>query len=208
MTRARTLTAAAVAAGAALGLLLPSQAEAAGSVHLYKIYYNSPGTDNRSNSSLNAEYVQIRNTTSQGVSLRGWTVRDASSHVYTFGTYTLGAGKTVTVRTGHGTNTAATRYQNRSAYVWNNDRDTATLKKASGTTVDTCSYNSTAYAYKMCPRRRGAPLCGGAVSCSGTARLPGGRLGRFAALAEAEAAQRGGPIGGDGLLRSRERHTS
>lgn len=39
---------------------------------------------------------------------------DASNHKYTFGTYTLGKGKTVTVRTGKGTNTSATRYQGRS----------------------------------------------------------------------------------------------
>ncbi|MFF0426854.1 lamin tail domain-containing protein [Streptomyces sp. NPDC004520] len=149
MLRARTL--AAVTAAAASGiLLLPSQAQAAGSVHLYKVYYDSPGTDNRSNSSLNAEYVQIRNTTGAAVNLRGWTLTDASSHKYTFGSYTLGAGKIVTVRTGRGTNTAANVYQNRAAYVWNNDRDTATLRKSNGTSVDTCSYNSTRVDYKWC----------------------------------------------------------
>lgn len=149
MLRARTF--AAVTAAAASGiLLLPSQAQAAGSVHLYKIYYDSPGTDNRSNSSLNAEYVQIRNTTGAAVNLRGWTLTDASRHTYTFGGYTLGAGKTVTVRTGRGTNTAANVYQNRAAYVWNNDRDTATLRKSNGTSVDTCSYNSTRVDYKWC----------------------------------------------------------
>ncbi|MDT0309343.1 lamin tail domain-containing protein [Streptomyces sp. DSM 44917] len=133
------------------GLLLPAQqAQAAGSVHLYKIYYDSPGTDRGANSSLNAEYVQIRNTTGSSVSLRGWTVRDRANHTYTFGSYTLGAGKTVTVRTGSGTNTSANRYQNRSWYVWNNDADTATLRRSNGTTADTCSYNSTRYDYRMC----------------------------------------------------------
>ncbi|GGU85027.1 hypothetical protein GCM10010275_20400 [Streptomyces litmocidini] len=149
MLRVRTL--AAVTAAAASGiLLLPSQAQAAGSVHLYKIYYDSPGTDNRSNSSLNAEYVQIRNTTGAAVNLRGWTLTDAANHKYTFGTYTLGKGKIVTVRTGRGTNTSANVYQNRGAYVWNNDRDTAKLRRSNGTTVDTCSYNSTRVDYKWC----------------------------------------------------------
>ncbi|MFE7515448.1 lamin tail domain-containing protein [Streptomyces sp. NPDC057540] len=149
MLRVRTL--AAVTAAAASGiLLLPSQAQAAGSVHLYKIYYDSPGSDNRSNSSLNGEYVQIRNTTGAAVSLRGWTLTDASNHKYTFGNYTLGKGKIVTVRTGRGTNTSANVYQNRGAYVWNNDRDTAKLRKSNGTTVDTCSYNSTRVDYKWC----------------------------------------------------------
>lgn len=152
MNRSRMLAAAAVAGAAVAGALLaPAQADAsAGSVHLYKIYYNSPGTDTRSNSSLNAEYVQIANTTSKAASLKGWTLTDASKHTYTFGTYTLGAHKTVTVRTGKGTNTAANRYQGRAAYVWNNDKDTATLRSSKGTKVDTCSYNSTRVAYKMC----------------------------------------------------------
>ncbi|MCX4980653.1 lamin tail domain-containing protein [Streptomyces sp. NBC_00572] len=149
MLRARTF--AAVTAAAASGiLLLPTQAQAAGSVHLYKIYYDSPGTDRRSNTSLNAEYVQIRNTTGAAVNLRGWTLTDAANHKYTFGNFTLGKGKIVTVRTGRGTNTSANVYQNRGAYVWNNDRDTATLKKSNGARVDTCSYNSTRVDYKWC----------------------------------------------------------
>ncbi|MEU6081405.1 lamin tail domain-containing protein [Streptomyces sp. NPDC047108] len=150
MNRVRTIAAAAVAAGLATAVLLPTQAQAAGSVHLYKIYYDSPGSDTRSNTSLNAEYVQIRNTTSRAVSLKGWTVTDASNHRYTFGTYSLGAGKTVTVRTGKGSDTSATRYQNRGAYVWNNTSDKATLRKSTGTSVDTCSYNSSRADYKMC----------------------------------------------------------
>ncbi|MFF4869362.1 lamin tail domain-containing protein [Streptomyces sp. NPDC090109] len=149
MLRARTL-AALTAATASGVLLLPTQAQAAGSVHLYKIWYDSPGTDNRSTASLNGEYVQIRNTTGAAVNLRGWTLTDAANHKYTFGNFTLGKGKIVTVRTGRGTNTAANVYQNRGAYVWNNDRDTATLRKSNGASVDTCAYNSTRVDYKWC----------------------------------------------------------
>ncbi|MER5712081.1 lamin tail domain-containing protein [Streptomyces sp. NPDC002122] len=149
MLRARTL--AAVTAAAASGvLLLPSPAQAAGSVHLYKIYYDSPGSDRGAASSLNAEYVQIRNTTGAAVNLRGWTVTDAANHKYTFGSFTLGKGKIVTVRTGRGTNTSANVYQNRGWYVWNNDKDTATLRKPNRTWVDSCSYNSTRVDYKWC----------------------------------------------------------
>ncbi|AJZ83773.2 lamin tail domain-containing protein [Streptomyces antimycoticus] len=142
---------AALAAGCALALLYPATpAGAAGSVHLSKIYYDSPGTDNRSTSSLNGEYVQIKNSTSRGVSLKGWVLVDASNHKYTFPSYTLGAGKTVTVRTGIGSDTSATKYQDRRAYVWNNDADKATLRKTGGSTVDTCSYNSSRVDYKIC----------------------------------------------------------
>ncbi|MFF9840676.1 lamin tail domain-containing protein [Streptomyces sp. NPDC020422] len=149
MLRTRTVAAAATAAAAGL-LLLPSPAQAAGSVHLYKIYYDSPGADRGGDASLNAEYVQIRNTTGAAVNLRGWTLTDASNHKYTFGNFTLGKGRTVTVRTGHGTNTAYNLYQGRGWYVWNNDRDTATLRKSNGTRIDTCSYNSTRVDYVMC----------------------------------------------------------
>ncbi|MGW2090285.1 lamin tail domain-containing protein [Streptomyces sp. NPDC001880] len=79
-----------------------------------------------------------------------WVLVDASNHKYTFGSYTLGKGKTVTIRTGKGKNTATNLYQNRGAYVWNNDKDTATLKKSNGSKVDSCSYNSTRADYKMC----------------------------------------------------------
>ncbi|MFD8363091.1 lamin tail domain-containing protein [Streptomyces hygroscopicus] len=144
-------TAAALAAGCAIALLYPAApAGAAGSVHISKIYYDSPGTDNRSNASLNGEYVQIKNSTSRGVSLKGWVLADASNHKYTFPGYTLGAGRTVTVRTGSGSDTSATKYQGRRAYVWNNDRDKATLRKAGGATVDTCAYNNSRADYKIC----------------------------------------------------------
>jgi Lamin Tail Domain len=58
-----------------------------------------------------------------------------------FGTYRLGAGKTVTVHTGSGSNTARHRYWRQDWYVWNNDGDRARLKKPNGTTVDSCSYS-------------------------------------------------------------------
>jgi hypothetical protein len=53
------------------------------------VYYNSPGSDTGSNSSLNAEYVVIRNGDNVSHSVSGWTVRDAAGHVYKFGTLRL-----------------------------------------------------------------------------------------------------------------------
>lgn len=137
-----TMAAATIETAAAGPLALPAPAQAAGSVHVSKIFYDSPGSDTRLNTSLNGEWVQIQNSTSAAVSLKGWTLTDASNHKYTFGTYTLAKGKTVTIRTGKGTNTTANRYQGRAAYVWNNDKDTATLRKATGAKVSSCSYNS------------------------------------------------------------------
>lgn len=147
----RTTAAALAVCGAAALALTTAPAQAAtGSVHLYKIYYNSSGTDTRSASSLNAEYVQIKNTTTKSVSLKGWSVTDASAHKYTFAAFTLGAGKTVTIHTGKGTNTAANRYWGSGNYTWNNDKDTATFKNSAGAKAGACSYNSTKASYKMC----------------------------------------------------------
>lgn len=112
--RALSLALSAAALAVALVPVVPAQAAALPAVQLVKIYYNSPGSpDNGANGSLNGEWAQLKNTTRKAVSLKGWTLRDktsAADHVYTFETFTLGTGKTVTVRTGKGTNTSTTRY--------------------------------------------------------------------------------------------------
>ncbi|MGK3108556.1 lamin tail domain-containing protein, partial [Streptomyces mordarskii] len=84
MIRPRMLAAAVATAAASAVALLPTQAQAVGSIHLYKVYYDSPGSDTRSNSSLNAEYVQIKNSTSSAVQLKGYTLRDATGYKFTF----------------------------------------------------------------------------------------------------------------------------
>jgi Lamin Tail Domain len=122
-------------------LLLSFAPVAAGAIKIDRIYIDSPGSDGGSNSSLNAEWIRLKNTGSSGRSLTTWTIRDAAGHVYRFGTYRLGAGKTVTVHTGNGSNSARHRYWHQAWYVWNNDGDRARLKKPNATTVDSCSYS-------------------------------------------------------------------
>ncbi|MFF4042125.1 lamin tail domain-containing protein [Streptomyces sp. NPDC001816] len=131
-------------AGAALltGTLLSTPAQAAGGVHIHHVWFDSPGPDNRSNTSLNAEWVQIKNSGSSAVSLKGWILKDASNHKYVFPNVKIGAGKYMKIHTGSGSDTASNKYQGRRAYVWNNDKDTATLTKASGTKVDSCSWTT------------------------------------------------------------------
>ena len=94
----RTALATLTVAGTLLVLAPPAQA--ASSVQLYKTQYDSPGTDNRSGTSLNAEYTALRNS--------GTTSHDL--------------------------------YWGSGAYIWNNTGDTATLRTASGSTRDTCTY--------------------------------------------------------------------
>jgi lamin tail-like protein len=128
----------AVLFGFAMLALAPS---APAAIRITKIYFDSPGADTGSNFSLNAEWIRLRNTSARSRLLTGWKIRDAQGHVYTFGTYRLGAGLAVTVHTGNGSNTARHRYWRSDGYIWNNDGDTARLRNASGTLVDRCSYS-------------------------------------------------------------------
>ena len=140
------------AAVVALASVLSSTpAGAVSAIQFTKIYYNSPGTDTRSNTSLNAEYVVVKNKGTTNRSLTGWTIRDYQGHVYKFGTFTLRAGYSVVLHTGKGTNTAANRYWGLTNYVWNNTGyDRATLKNSAGTTQDTCGYTGTSTGYVYC----------------------------------------------------------
>lgn len=131
----------------AMGVALP-QASATSTIQLGRIQYNAPGTDTTSN--VNGEYVVIKNLGSRGVSLTGWTLRDAQNHVYKFGTFTLGGGKTVVVHTGKGANTSTVRYWGLGWHVWNNTGDTAYLRNSAGVLADTCAWTSSGTGYKYC----------------------------------------------------------
>jgi hypothetical protein len=106
------------------------------------IYFDSPGADTGTNASVDGEWVQVKNGSTSSRVLTGWTISDASSHKFTFPTYTLTAGKTVKVHSGSGTKTSASLYWRQSSYIWNNGGDTATLRSSTGSTVDACSYTS------------------------------------------------------------------
>src|SRR5215475_5535892 len=63
----------------------PAQHGAArGRVFIHRIFYNSPGSDHGSNSSLNAEWVDLRNSSGHPITLTRWTLRDKAGHVYKF----------------------------------------------------------------------------------------------------------------------------
>src|SRR5215208_7148483 len=100
--RIRALLIACLVAASSLLVAAPAQAAAA-TVYIYKVYFDSPGSDRGSNSSLNAEYVVIKNGDNVSHSISGWTVRDKAGHIYKFGNLRLGAGKQAIVHTGDGT---------------------------------------------------------------------------------------------------------
>jgi hypothetical protein len=142
--RIRILTAVVLTVAATAVAVAPTASAAAPGVRMTAIYFDSPGTDYRTNASLNAEWVAIKNFTNTRKALTGWTLRDASSHVYHFPTFRLAAGASVKVHTGHGTNTASNLYWQSGNYIWNNTGDTATLKNANGVFVYRCHYTSAA----------------------------------------------------------------
>ncbi|MDX5569490.1 lamin tail domain-containing protein [Streptomyces sp. ID05-04B] len=138
---ARRLAAAALAAGALVSVAaLPATAAdhrpTRPTVEISAVQADSPGRDDRSNRSLNKEWVELTNTTRQSVNLDGWTLTDDSGHRYTFNHYRLAARATVRIHTGDGRDTRTDLYQDRRAYVWNNDHDTATLRNDRGRLVD------------------------------------------------------------------------
>ncbi|HZE38285.1 MAG TPA: lamin tail domain-containing protein [Stackebrandtia sp.] len=128
---------------AAVIALAPGTAQAHQSgVHIGLVQYDSPGKDTGSNTSLNAEWVNIHNATSHGYQMNGWKLKDAAGHTFVFPSYTIGAGKNVKVHTGRGTKSPGHLYQQRRAYVWNNTGDTAKLYTPGGTLHDSCKWGN------------------------------------------------------------------
>ncbi|MFD7546854.1 lamin tail domain-containing protein [Streptomyces sp. NPDC059578] len=111
-------------------------------LHLGTIQYDSPGSDRpTTGAKLNAEWVNIHNSSRSAIQLKGYKLKDNTGYTYTFGSYKIGAGKTVKVRTGKGANASGVRYWGRGNYVWNNDGDKARLLKPNGSGLDSCSWN-------------------------------------------------------------------
>lgn len=146
----RTALPALAGAVALTGAVLSTPAAAAGGVVIRHVWFDSPGSDTGSNASLNGEWVEIKNTGSASVSLKGWILKDVANHKYTFANLRIGAGKTMKVHTGKGTDTGAAKFQNRRAYVWNNTSDTATLTRANGAKVDDCKWKTSDPSDKWC----------------------------------------------------------
>jgi|GEM_PF-2360767 len=119
--------------------------DAAARIKITKIFFDAPGPDtNPTNSSLNAEFVAVKNMTTLPVLMTGWKLNDAQSHSFTFPTgFTLAAGKTVRVHTGKGLNSSSDLYARSGSFIWNNTGDTATVRNSFGSIASTCKYPNT-----------------------------------------------------------------
>ncbi|MGW1673401.1 lamin tail domain-containing protein [Streptomyces sp. NPDC002324] len=142
---ARSLVAAALAAGAVVSMVtLPASAAdhrpERSRVKISDVQYDSPGYDDRSNRSLNREWVEITNNARRSVNLDGWTLEDEDGHTYTFEDYRLDGRTTVRIHTGRGRDTDTDLYQDSRRYVWDNRSDTATLRNDHGRYIDSDSW--------------------------------------------------------------------
>jgi hypothetical protein len=142
----RVLCAAAVAAGgitlAAAGAQASTLPVATHGVKIVEIYFDSPGPDNASNTSLNGEWVKIENTTNVKKNITGWILHDSSSHRYVFPLTMLKPHASLQVHTGRGANNPRNRYWGSTSYIWNNSGDTARLANAHAVVVNRCGYNN------------------------------------------------------------------
>ena len=109
-------------------ILTPTAQAATSPVVINEIYYNSPGRDTGTNTSLNAEWVQLHNRT------RGYghpdpldPARQGRARLRSSGP-PVKAGGYVKIHTGRGTNTQTNRYWGQRWYIWNNNGDGATLR--------------------------------------------------------------------------------
>lgn len=122
---------------------MATEAQAAPMVRFSRAQYNSPGADNRTSYSLNQEYVRVTNySRTTTYRLTSWTIRDRDNHVYRFPAFALRPGRSVTLHTGRGANTATDLYWNSRTYIWNNTGDVAYLRTPSGAVDDTCRWGS------------------------------------------------------------------
>ncbi|MET7981936.1 lamin tail domain-containing protein [Streptomyces sp. NPDC005281] len=142
---ARRMVAAALAAGALVGSASVSASAAEPRferthVAITRVQADAPGFDDRSARSLNAEWVEVTNSSRHGVNLDGWTLSDRTGNRYTFNHYRLGGRATVRVHTGFGRDTSRDLYQDRRNEVWDNHSDVATLRTERGRFVDSVSW--------------------------------------------------------------------
>ncbi|WP_330335431.1 lamin tail domain-containing protein (plasmid) [Streptomyces sp. NBC_00536] len=108
-------------------------------VMIGQVQHESPGRDDRTNRSLNGEWVEVKNTGKKPVNLRGYTLTDKQGNTYRFHGMTLAGHSSVKVHTGRGKNTAHDVYQNRTHHVWDK-RDSATLRNDHNRILDSKSW--------------------------------------------------------------------
>ncbi len=112
-----------------------------GPLKITSLKFNAPG-DDRLNP--NGEYVRIASVADGVIDVRGYVLRDAYGHRYTFPALSLKPGYSMLVVSGRGVDVAdpgrIILYWQSDGAIWNNDGDIATLLAPDGSTVDRFQY--------------------------------------------------------------------
>jgi len=116
-------------------LTLPSlQIGNASSVYISAVQFNAPGDDTKN---LNGEWVRLANRGDGAVLLTSWTLSDRNSaEPYRFPAFLLLPGNSVTVYSGSGELNDTALFMGRTAPIWGNSGDEATLRDGSGNIID------------------------------------------------------------------------
>ncbi len=110
-------------------------------VEIANIQYDGPGNDVEFGDS---EYVLLGNNGTGTADVGRWTLEDEAGHVIAIPSgYVIQPGGELRIYSGPGNDTATSYFEGLGQAIWNNSGgDTATLRDASGQTVDTYSYSS------------------------------------------------------------------
>lgn len=104
-------------------------------VRIISVTYNPDGAD------LDGEVVVLENLGNAAEELTGWTLFDEANTIFSFPSFILEAGASVSVWVMGGVDDATNLYWGRGSAVWNNSGDTATLHNGLGEGVDSCTYD-------------------------------------------------------------------
>jgi len=102
-----------------------------------KINYNAKGDDTEN---LNGEYIVFKNKCDYEIDMTDWLAKDEQANNYTFPTFALLSGYTVTLYSGSGTDTGLQLYWDSDKPIWNNDGDTLFLRDGEGKLIIKQSY--------------------------------------------------------------------
>jgi hypothetical protein len=104
-----------------------------GSIAVQTVHEDAAGDEY---DNLNDEYVVFENPENASIDLTGYPVKDEADHRYEFPDgFTLGAGETVTLHTGSGSDSSTELYWGSESPIWNNTGDTVYVSDDAGTLV-------------------------------------------------------------------------
>jgi hypothetical protein len=126
----------------AIFMLLAVAGPAAAAIRIDRIRYDAPGTDTRTNAHLNKEFLVLVNTGDSVRNIGGWQIRDLAGRKYSVPNgFRLRPDRVVRIHTGKGGNDGNDLYWRSGNYIWNNDKDRATLRNRDGDVIDRCRYD-------------------------------------------------------------------